>query len=207
MRAVGGCDCLLKVGVIPRVDNTGPFDPRSKGFGHDLPQLRHEWPLDILLLATREHNRYVQNVRGLRQRQRMTLHHLQGKGLDPLHGADLMVDQEQRRVFSCEEVSHIFSSWLRGSASFSQSRCIFVPEHLRLQAVWVTEEHTQLGAEVRNGAIRRPQLYQAYTDVFEGLPTVGIQTKMVYASTPKHWGLDTRLGIARHLEHIRHYRK
>src|SRR5438876_5899555 len=114
MRAVGGCDCLLKAGVIPRVDNTGPFDPRSKGFGHDLPQLRHEWPLDILLLATREHNRYVQNVCGLRQRQRMTLHHLQGKGLDPLHGADLMVDQEQRRVFSCEEVSHIFSSYYAG---------------------------------------------------------------------------------------------
>jgi hypothetical protein len=33
----------------------------------------------------------------------MTLHHLQGQGLDPLHGADLMVDQEQRRVFSGEE--------------------------------------------------------------------------------------------------------
>src|SRR5439155_11453108 len=91
---------------------------------------------------------------------------------------------------------------IHASKSFRQRSCIFVPEHLRLQAVWVTEEHTHLGAEVRNGAIQRPQLYQAYTDVFEGLPTVGIQTKMVYASTPKHWGLDTRLGIARHLEHI-----
>ena len=38
--------------------------------------------------------------------------------------------------------------------------------------------------------------------MFEGLPTAGIKTKMVYASTPKHGGLDTRLGIARHLEHI-----
>src|SRR5712691_4430415 len=110
MRALGGCDGPLKVGVIPRVDNTGPFDPRGKGVGHDLPQLRHEWPLDVLLLAACEHNRYVQNVRGLRQRQRMTLHHLEGKGLNPLHGANLMVDQEYGGVLSREEVAHLFSS-------------------------------------------------------------------------------------------------
>src|SRR5262249_16916138 len=73
---------------------------------------------------------------------------------------------------------------------------------LRLQAVWVTEEHTQLGAEICNGAIRSPQVHQAHTDVFERLTAAGVETKMIDTPTPKHGGLETCLRIAWDLEHI-----
>src|SRR5712691_12497843 len=79
---------------------------------------------------------------------------------------------------------------------------VFVPEHLRLQAVWIAEEHTQLGAEIRYGAIRRPQVHQAHADVFERLAAAGVETKMIDTPTPKHGGLETGLRIARDLEHI-----
>src|SRR3989454_12571276 len=92
--------------------------------------------------------------------------------------------------------------WRHGVASCSQHHGVFVPEHLRLQAVWIAEEHTQLGAEVRHGAIRSPQLPQANADVFERLSAAGIETKMIDAPAPKHRDLDTRLRIARDLEHI-----
>src|SRR5215472_12342264 len=87
-------------------------------------------------------------------------------------------------------------------ASCLQRHGVFVPEHLRLQAVWIAEEHTQRGAEIRNGAIRSPQAHQAHADVFERLAAAGVETKMIDTPTLKHGGLETCLRIAWDLEHI-----
>src|SRR5712691_11357214 len=164
MRALGGCNGLLKIGVIPRVDNTGPFDPRGKGVGHDLPQLRHEWPLDVLLLAAREHDGDVENVRGLRQRQRMTLHDLEGQGLDPLHGTHLMVDQEQGGVLCREAVAHMVSSCdagllpaARATGSLFQSTSASKPSGSRKNTLSLVPKSVMVPSEAPN-CLRRTRM-------------------------------------------------
>jgi hypothetical protein len=53
------------------------------------------------------HNRQLQDAGRLRQHQRIAFHLLEGNGLHPAHGADLMVDQQQGGIVGAEFlVSH-----------------------------------------------------------------------------------------------------
>ncbi|MNN27682.1 hypothetical protein D3C81_1412240 [compost metagenome] len=93
MLAPSGEHCIAEVGVFPGVDHTGTLDPCRVRFWEYRGDFRKNRALGLIFLAGRNHDRHVEDLRHLGQRNRLLGGKLTVDVFDQLHRADLMVDQ------------------------------------------------------------------------------------------------------------------
>jgi hypothetical protein len=96
---------IAEVGIGLGVDDAGTPDPRGMRFGQDRGDFRMNRALGAVFLTGRAHDRQIEDLRHLGQRNRLPGCEFLVNILDQFHRANVMVNQQQGGVVGSESLN------------------------------------------------------------------------------------------------------